>query len=89
MTGVAQTMEEFARRLTPYAQRPLIDATGLAGKYDFDVHWVADSGRVNDQPDGLDLFSALQSQLGLKLEAKRGMVPVLVVDHAERAPTEN
>jgi uncharacterized protein (TIGR03435 family) len=46
----------------------------------------------SDLPDAKelsDLFGALQSQLGLKLEAKKSMLEVLVVDHCERVPTEN
>jgi uncharacterized protein (TIGR03435 family) len=91
MNGAAQTMDEFCRRLSPYARRTIVDATGLKGKYDYSVYWVADSLRAgsNEEPDGPDLLSALQSQLGLKLEPKKLVLPVLVVDHAEKSPTEN
>jgi uncharacterized protein (TIGR03435 family) len=47
------------------------------------------SGRSPLDPDGLNLFDAIQEQLGLKIEKKRGPVQVLVVDHVEKKPTEN
>jgi uncharacterized protein (TIGR03435 family) len=63
----------------------VIDETGLTGFYRFDLHWAPDN-----LPDatGPSLFTAVQEQLGLKLEAKRRPVEVIVVDHVER-PTEN
>jgi uncharacterized protein (TIGR03435 family) len=62
--------------------RQVIDRTGLQGNYDFTLDWSAD-------PDGVSLFTAVQEQLGLKLEAEKGSVKVLVVDSMEKAPTEN
>ena len=56
---------------------PVVDRTGLSGSFTFTLQWTPD-----------DLFSALQEQLGLKLEASKGMVNVIVVDHAEK-PSEN
>jgi uncharacterized protein (TIGR03435 family) len=43
----------------------------------------------NPDPDGVSLLNAVQSQLGLKLEARRGPVELIVVDHLEKTPTEN
>jgi uncharacterized protein (TIGR03435 family) len=69
--------------------RPVIDRTGLKGSYDFKLKWTPE-GRGGelpaDAPPGL--FTAIQEQLGLKLEAAKGPVKVLVIDHVER-PTEN
>jgi uncharacterized protein (TIGR03435 family) len=76
--------------------RPVNDATGLTGKYDLAMHWVTHV----EPPDntapaepvtgaGAAVFAALQSQLGLKLEPKKGTVEVLVVDRCEKIPTEN
>ena len=63
------------------------DDTGLAGKYDFDLFW---SDRTTDAGEsGPDLVTAIQEQLGLKLERKKGSVEVIVVDHAEKTPTVN
>jgi uncharacterized protein (TIGR03435 family) len=97
-------METLARRLVSLTGRPVNDETGLKGKYDLAMHWVMDrdaqgagaavssEGSAPAAPDtiaGPDLFAALQSQLGLKLDPKKGMVEVTVVDHAEKVPTEN
>jgi uncharacterized protein (TIGR03435 family) len=75
--------------------RPVVDKTGLTGKYDFDLEWAPDETQFGgevptasaDAPSA-PLFSAIQQQLGLKLEAARGPVEALVVDKAER-PSEN
>jgi uncharacterized protein (TIGR03435 family) len=98
------TMERFARILMGQLQRPVHDATGLAGTYDLAMRWVegvdapsagAEAGADNaglaapSGNGGPGLFAALQSQLGLKLESKKGMAQVLVVDQCERMPAEN
>lgn len=62
--------------------RQVVDRTGLQGNYDFTLDWSAD-------PDGVSLFTAVQEQLGLKLEAQKGSVKVLVVDSMEKRPAEN
>jgi uncharacterized protein (TIGR03435 family) len=80
--------------------RSVIDRTGLAGGFDFDVKWTPDqlpprpAGLPADQPirmngveidpNGPSIFTALQEQLGLKLEAQRGPVEVLVIDRVAR-----
>jgi uncharacterized protein (TIGR03435 family) len=61
--------------------RIVIDRTGLTGKFDFDLTWAADG---NPDAAGPSIFTALQEQLGLKLESTRGPVEVLVIDHVER-----
>jgi uncharacterized protein (TIGR03435 family) len=88
------TMEQFAARLTRYVDRPIVDRTGLKGEYDVTLRWTpgaqAPPPVAADAPDpGLSIFSAVQTQLGLKLDAKRGPVEVVVVDHLEKIPTEN
>jgi uncharacterized protein (TIGR03435 family) len=77
IVGKARTMGEIARALTPYAERRVFDRTGLQGRYDFELQW-------SDIP----VFTALQEQLGLKLDAERGPIDVVVIDHVER-PTED
>ncbi|MEO6805892.1 MAG: TIGR03435 family protein [Edaphobacter sp.] len=65
--------------------RPVIDETGLKGYYDFDLKWTPEGhvGELSaDAPPGL--FTAIQEQLGLKLEPTKGPVRVLVIDHVER-----
>ena len=75
--------------------RPLTDATGLTRKYDYTVFWSAQattdvlSGRPPLDPDGLTIFEAVEDQLGLKIEKRKGPVQILVVDHVEKKPTEN
>ena len=72
--------------------RPVIDKTGLTGKFDFDLTWRPDLQQVGGQgvtnSDVPDIFTALQEQLGLKLESSKGPVEVLVIDSVSR-PTEN
>jgi uncharacterized protein (TIGR03435 family) len=75
--------------------RPVVDKTGLSGRYDFDLEWTPDetqfAGNVptgNPEPPKPDLFTAMQQQLGLRLEATRGPIAALVVDQVER-PSAN
>jgi len=70
-------------------QRPVQDRTGLRGAFDFDLEWTADvralSAAATATADaGTSIFTALQEQLGLKLENTRGPVPVVVIDRVER-----
>jgi len=75
--------------------RPVVDKTGLSGRFDFDLEWAPDETQFGgevpiasaDAPTA-PLFTAIQQQLGLKLEATRGPVDALIVDEAER-PSEN
>jgi uncharacterized protein (TIGR03435 family) len=67
----------------------VIDKTGLTGKYDLSLKWRPDNQPPSDNSDELPgLFTALQEQLGLKLESSKGPVDTLVIDHIEM-PTEN
>ena len=75
MTGVARTMTDLARSLYRFAERRVIDQTGLTGRFDFEMKWM----------EGESVFTAIQEQLGLKLEAQRAPVDVVVVDSVERA----
>ncbi|HWF10941.1 MAG TPA: M56 family metallopeptidase, partial [Bryobacteraceae bacterium] len=72
--------------------RPIVDKTGLTGKYDALVRWMPDNMKPGDfanvapelRPDDVSLFTALEEQLGLKLEAQKGPIDVLVVDSIEK-----
>jgi uncharacterized protein (TIGR03435 family) len=84
----------LAEELSKEVGRPVIDRTGIAGRYDLTLKWTPDD-RVRltdsdsaDSNSGPSLFTALQEQLGLKLESAKGPVQVLVIDHVEM-PTEN
>ena len=61
------------------ARLPVLDKTGLAGRFDFDLTWSADLD--SNLPD---LFTALRDQLGLKLVTVKAPVEVIVIDHVER-----
>ena len=65
----------------------MVDKTGLTGNYDISLTWTPDNEQGT--PDaGPSLFTAIEEQLGLKLESTKGPVDTLVVDHVER-PSEN
>jgi uncharacterized protein (TIGR03435 family) len=90
------TMGDFASLLQrAILDRPVVDKTGLSGRYDFDLDWAPDETQFGgdgptapaDTPS-LPLFAAIQQQLGLRLVATRGPVDALVVDKAER-PSAN
>jgi uncharacterized protein (TIGR03435 family) len=91
--GERGTMQGLANRLSGYVDRPILERTGLKGDYDFVMRWTpmtqSSSAAAAASDPGISIFAAFESQLGLKLEPKKGMVEVLVVDHAERVPTEN
>jgi uncharacterized protein (TIGR03435 family) len=85
-----ETMEQTASQISFQLGRPVVDATGLTGKYDFDLYWQDNAGSVAaDGDSGPGLPQAIQEQLGLKLESKKGPVKILVLDHAEKTPVEN
>ena len=71
--------------------RLIVDETGLTGKYNFALQWTPDSESTPARDSGVEwpsLFTALDQELGLKLESRKAMVNVLVVDHIEE-PSEN
>jgi uncharacterized protein (TIGR03435 family) len=72
--------------LEPNIGRMVVDETGLKGPFDFEVEWSINPNSPNAV--GPDVFTALQEQLGLKLEPKKGPVQTLVVEHVEK-PSEN
>lgn len=82
------TMKTLADVLSGQLGKPVNDLTGLTGKYDMTMFWAAESRDPEAEP-GPTIFSALQDQLGLKLEQKKGMIEMLVVDKAEKVPTDN
>jgi uncharacterized protein (TIGR03435 family) len=91
------TMAQFASMLQrSVLDRPVLDKTGLSAKYDFDLEWTRDETQFGgqlpvtqvDNPKKPDLFTALQEQLGLKLESSKGPVEILVIENVQK-PTEN
>jgi uncharacterized protein (TIGR03435 family) len=83
------TLVALARVLQGEAGRLVVDKTGLVGEFDVDLSFSPRQlGVTPAADDAPDFFTALQEQLGLKLESSRAQVEVLVIDHIER-PTEN
>jgi len=77
-------MSGLASSLSGAADRIVIDKTGLTGEYDVELTWAPDG-----QPDaGPSIFTAVQEELGLKLEPAKAPLDVVVIDHLER-PSEN
>jgi uncharacterized protein (TIGR03435 family) len=64
--------------------RPIVDRTGLTGQYDFTLTWIPDDQIPPPGSDVLTLSSALQEQLGLRLEPANAPIETLVIDHAEK-----
>ncbi len=93
-----EPVSSLVRMLSGQLQGPVIDATGLKAKYDFQVSWSFEENNASALAGApaamVDLYhpaliGAVQSQLGLRLEQKKGSIEVLVVDHIEKMPTEN
>lgn len=90
------TMGEFTSLLQrAVLDRPVVDKTGITGKYDFDLTWAPDNSQFGGgvaaaSPDAPSppFFTAVQQELGLRLVATKGPVDALVVDQAER-PSAN
>jgi uncharacterized protein (TIGR03435 family) len=93
------TVAKLAEMLSSHLGRPVIDMTGLEGVYSFTLSWVPDElhpmggrgggGAMDDAPSGPSIFAAVQEQLGLKPEAGKGPVELLVIDKADKSPVEN
>jgi uncharacterized protein (TIGR03435 family) len=93
MTATAVPLSTLAEVLADQLSHTVIDKTGLTGDYDFRLKWTSEDQSNNTADNGTtdrppDLFTALQEQLGLKLESTKGPVTTLVVDHADQ-PTPN
>ena len=88
ISGNQTSMAKFADFLSSRTGRPVIDETGLTGTFSFVLYFTPEGAVAADSPEP-DIFSALEEQLGLKLEPRRAPVEFLVIDHAEKIPTEN
>ena len=98
LTAHRVTMKDLAIQISDPLRRPVIDETGLKGRYEIRIDVSAymqaaaggGDGHAEGQIDVMSvLFTALQQQLGVKLDSKKENVDILVIDHAEKAPTEN
>jgi uncharacterized protein (TIGR03435 family) len=99
MNGGGFPMSQLAQTLSNFVQRVVVDKTGLTGNYDLEMTWTPDQmpgGGPAGQPppgapafppfdpNGPSIFTALQEQLGLKLDSQRGPVDVMVIDSVDR-----
>ena len=92
-TGQQVTVAALLNLLKGASGRPVVDKTGLTGKYDISLHWAPDLGASSPgsaPPDDTlpSIYTALEDHLGLKLEPTKGTIPTLIIDHIE-PPTEN
>lgn len=88
MRFTSNSMPDFVLALETMVDRPVVDQTGLAGRYDFTLRWRPDGAPRHDDDVAQPLFSAIPEQLGLRLEATKANAEVLVVEHVER-PSAN
>jgi uncharacterized protein (TIGR03435 family) len=103
LTGMLAPMQMVVNFLSGQLGRPIVDKTELKGKYNFKLKWAPDMGMGGNEmerknpggegptastPDGPTLFTALQEQLGLKLESQKGPIEMIVIDRVEK-PSEN
>lgn len=97
---ISAPLAVFADVLSRQLQRPVLDNTGLKGNYDFSLKWTPDQSEMQMGPKapgdaapppegtGPSIFTAMQEQLGLKLEGEKAPMKVLVIEHIEK-PSEN
>lgn len=85
MIGTREPISILAINLGNQLGHIVIDKTGLTGAYDWKLEWDPDPAADSTLPS---LFTAVQEQLGLRLEAQKGPMPVLVIDSAEH-PSDN
>lgn len=95
MEALAEQLPNFAPRF--FEGRPVVDATGLAGAWDFRIDWTPLSGGLSglgaepgqEFDTGTTIFATMEKNLGIKLEQREQAMPVIVIDSADRVPTQN
>lgn len=91
VSGKKVPMAMLAQQLAIVLGRNVIDKTGMKGDFDFTLEWTPEPGQGGPPPadsSGPTIFTAVQEQLGLKLEADKGPVDIIVIDSVSK-PTEN
>jgi uncharacterized protein (TIGR03435 family) len=99
LTASSVPLANLAPTLSRMLGRTVVDKTGLAGKFDISLEWTPDETQAIQLPpdapkplpsdgSGPSIFTALQEQLGLKLESQKGPVEIFVIERAEK-PSEN
>lgn len=93
MRVTRRTMADLAGTLSHFADRPVRDMTGLTGTYDYTLQWMREEAQSAANEAGLKLLPtmsvAMEEQLGLRLEPRSAPIEILVIDRAERTPTQN
>jgi len=87
MTGTRMTMDALAMGLaSQVVTQRVVNRTALSGEFDFDLQFTPDgpAPAAGGAPEFPSLFTAVQEQLGLKLQSERGPVPILVIDSIQR-----
>ena len=103
VNATSKTLDQFCELLSHLLDRPVVNKTGIDVRYDFHVEFAIDEStpkflpgggmsqmppQTSDEPAGPSVFTVLQTQLGLKLDAVKGPGDLLVIDRVER-PTAN
>jgi uncharacterized protein (TIGR03435 family) len=92
-TTMAQLAEKLREAAGVYIGHPVVDLTGLTGAWDFTASWTPFARFARRSPDDttvvISVFEALDRQLGLKLATQKQPMPVVIIDHIDRKPTEN
>jgi uncharacterized protein (TIGR03435 family) len=87
------SMTMLATLLSRFTGQTVLDMTGFKGEYDLKLDWTPDNpaaaAAINAAADGPSLFAAVEQQLGLKLDVRKGPVEILAIDHAAREPVQN
>jgi uncharacterized protein (TIGR03435 family) len=89
---VRTTVEKIALFLSDQVGAPVADSTGLKGEYDLSLEWTPEAPNVMptaSESSFPSLLTAIQEQLGLKLQSKKVTIEIFVIDHTEKTPTEN
>ena len=80
------SMSALAAMLALFAKQPVVDKTGIGGSYEINLKFAPNETTDSSYPS---VFTAVQEQLGLKLESQKVPVEMLVIDHLDKMPTEN
>ena len=89
LRGQHVTADMLARTLSSQLNEPVENQTRLGGSFDFTLQWRSDAPGTADDGTRASLFTALREQLGLRLEARRVPVDVIVIDRLSLTPAPN
>jgi len=91
VTFVGQPISRFTFMLSRRMDRPVLDMSGLTGRYEYtvDTSGLGFNGREPEVPGGTSIFTAVQRDLNLRLEARKEPIQILVIDSISKVPTEN